>query len=81
MTYTNNAAFDLEIPSARVLGISMPAKTQRDYSSLTVTYLDLDLQICRGLNDTIYVFIQNDPLYRMDASASDGVDPKLLQNK
>lgn len=81
MTYTSNAAFNLEIPSARVLGISMPAKTLRDYSSLTVTYLDLDLQICRGLNDTIYVFIQNDPLYRMDASPSDGVDPKLLQNK
>ena len=81
MTYTSNAAFDLEIPSARVLGISMPAKSQRDYSSLIVTYLDLDLQICRGLNDTIYVFIQNDPLYRMDASQSDGIDPKLLQNK
>lgn len=68
VTYTSDTSFELDIPQAKlpVLGISSPLSAQeRNYSTLTVTYLDSDIQVCRGAEDTIYVFVQNDPDYRL----------------
>jgi len=68
VTYTSDTSFELDIPQAKlpVLGISSPLSAQeRNYSTLTVTYLDSDIQVCRGAEDKIYVFVQNDPDYRL----------------
>ena len=66
VVYTRDTSFELDIPQAKLLGISSPLSAQeRNYSTLTVTYLDADIQVCRGGEDNIYVFVQNDPDHRL----------------
>lgn len=66
VVYTSDTSFELDIPQAKLLGISSPLSAQeRNYSTLTVTYLDADIQVCRGGEDNIYVFVQNDPDHRL----------------
>ena len=68
VSYRTDSSFELDIPLApisKVFGISL-SNEERNYSALTVTYLDPDMQICRGRDDTVYVFVQNDPTHRLD---------------
>ena len=66
VVYTSDTSFELDIPQVKLLGISSPLSAQeRNYSTLTVTYLDADIQVCRGGEDNIYVFVQNDPDHRL----------------
>ena len=70
VSYTTDSSFELDIPLApisKVFGISL-SNEERNYSALTVTYLDPDMQICRGRGDTVYVFVQNDPMHRLDVA-------------
>ena len=72
MTTTRDGTkLDLNIEQSKVLGIPLPQRNvERDYSSLEVTYLDLDLAVCRGCDEKVYVFIQNDPSYRLSADGT-----------
>ena len=57
--------FELDIPQAKLLGISSPSiRARKKLFNLTLTYLDADIQVCRG-EDNIYVFVQNDPDHRL----------------
>jgi hypothetical protein len=70
MSYKNDSSFELAIPPApmsQVFGISL-SNEERNYSALTVTYLDSDVQICRGRDETVYIFVQNDPMHRLDGA-------------
>jgi len=70
-TTRDGSKFDLNIEQSKVLGIPLPSRNiERDYSSLEVTYLDPDLAVCRGCDDTVYIFIQNDPSYRLSAEGT-----------
>jgi len=71
MTTRDGAKIDLSIEQSKVLGIPLPSRNnERDYSSLEVTYLDFDLAVCRGRDETVYVFIQNDPNFRLSADGT-----------
>ena len=66
---SDESSLELDIPRdigvLGALGWSPPSEN-RNYSSLQVTFLDGDLKICRGRNDMVYVFVQNDSTFRLE---------------
>ena len=67
----------LDFTATRLFGfLSMPTSSRnREYSYLDTLYLDLDMRVCRGANDTLYVLILDDPYYRID---DDGKPVRML---
>ena len=66
---SDESSLELDIPrDTGVLGALgwSPPSENRNYSSLQVTFLDGDLKICRGRNDMVYVFVQNDSTFRLE---------------
>ena len=49
----------------------------KEYSRLEVTYLDLDMKLCRGLKGTVYVFVQTDTNYKIGDTSSANVNKRL----
>ena len=49
----------------------------REYGDLEITYLDLDLMVCRGANSTVYVFVQTNSNYRIGDTTSGNVNRQL----
>lgn len=74
---SDESSLNLDIPrDTGVLGALgwSPPSENRNYSALQVTFLDEDLKICRGRNDMVYVFVQNDSAFRL------GVDQLSSKN-
>lgn len=69
MSYRDDSSVELDIPKDTglfgAIGMSLSSE-KRNYTRLTVSYIDTDLKICRGRNDTIYIFVNNDPTYRSE---------------
>lgn len=66
---SDESSLELDIPrDTGVLGALgwSPPSENRNYSALQVTFLDGDVKICRGRNDMVYVFVQNDSAFRLE---------------
>ena len=53
------------------------SKKPKEYGSLEITYLDLDMMLARGQNQTIYVFVQTNSNYRIGDLDSSDVNRRL----
>ena len=49
----------------------------KEYGELEITYLDLDVMLARGANQTVYVFVQTNSNYRIGDLDSGDVNRRL----
>ena len=69
----------LAFEQTKIFGLfGMPGGSKpREYGDLEITYLDLDLMVCRGANSTVYVFVQTNSNYRIGDTTSGNVNRQL----
>ena len=70
---------ELTFEATKIFGLfGLPgSKKTREYSRLEVTYVDLDMMLCRGDNGTIYVMVQTNSAYRIGDTSSASASRKL----
>ena len=58
----------LAFEQTKIFGLfGMPGGSKpKEYGDLEITYLDLDLMVCRGANSTVYVFVQTNSNYQSE---------------
>lgn len=64
------SSVQLQFEQVKVFGIPLPTNATREYSFLDTVFLDAEMRICRGGNETIYVLIQDDPTYKIGKKAT-----------
>ena len=72
-----NLAMNFE--QTKLFGLfNMPgSREEKEYGQLEVTYLDLDMKLCRGGKGTIYVFVQTNTNYKIGDTTSGDVNKQL----
>ena len=69
----------LAFEQTKIFGLfGMPGGSKpKEYGDLEITYLDLDLMVCRGANSTVYVFVQTNSNYRIGDTTTGDVNRQL----
>ena len=65
----------MNFEQTKIFGLfSLPKPSKpKEYGELEITYLDLDMMLCRGANATLFVFVQTNTNYRIgNADSADG---------
>jgi hypothetical protein len=65
----------MNFEQTKIFGLfSLPKPSKpKEYGELEITYLDLDMMLCRGANAILFVFVQTNTNYRIgNADSADG---------
>jgi hypothetical protein len=71
--------FSMSFEQTKIFGLfGMPGSSKaKEYGELEITYLDLDMMLARGENQTVYVFVQTNSNYRIGDLNSGDVNRRL----